>query len=43
MYYIVGQAQNKFNLSEVKSVVNFGVDNYSSAKVHGGKDSDYQL
>ena len=42
MYYIVGQAQNKFNLSEVKSVVNFGVDN-SSVKVHGGKDSGYQL
>jgi hypothetical protein len=37
----MGNAQNKFNLQDVKSVVNFGVD-YSLAKVYGGKDSGYQ-
>ena len=36
-----GNAQNKFNLSEVNSIVNFGID-YSLAKVFGGKDSGYQ-
>ena len=33
-------AQNKFNLTEVKSLVNYGVD-YSLAKVYGGKDTGY--
>ena len=33
-------AQNKFNLTEVKSLVNHGVD-YSLAKVYGGKDTGY--
>ena len=41
MCCLVGNAQNKFNLSEVKSIVNFGID-YSLAKVFGGKDSGYQ-
>ena len=41
MCYLMGNAQNKFNLQDVKSVVNFGVD-YSLAKVYGGKDSGYQ-
>jgi hypothetical protein len=37
----MGNAQNKFNLQDVKSIVNFGVD-YSLVKVYGGKDSGYQ-
>ena len=41
MCCLAGHAQNKFNLSEVKSIVNFGID-YSLAKVYGGKDSGYQ-
>ena len=41
MCCLVGNAQNKFNLQDVKSIVNFGVD-YSLAKVYGGKDSGYQ-
>ena len=41
MCCLAGNAQNKFNLSDVKSVVNFGID-YSLAKVYGGKDSGYQ-
>ena len=41
MCCLAGNAQNKFNLSEVKSIVNFGID-YSLAKVFGGKDSGYQ-
>ena len=41
MCCLMGNAQNKFNLQDVKSVVNFGVD-YSLAKVYGGKDSGYQ-
>ena len=41
MCCLTGHAQNKFNLSEVKSIVNFGID-YSLAKVFGGKDSGYQ-
>ena len=41
MCFLAGNAQNKFNLSEVKSIVNFGID-YSLAKVFGGKDSGYQ-
>lgn len=34
-------AQNKFNLKEVTSLINYGID-YSLAKVYGGKDSGYQ-
>ena len=41
MCCLMGNAQNKFNLQDVKSVVNFGVD-YSLAKVYGGKDSGSQ-
>ena len=41
MCCLAGNAQNKFHLSEVKSIVNFGID-YSLAKVFGGKDSGYQ-
>ena len=41
MCCLMGNAQNKFNLSEVKSVVNFGID-YSLAKVYGGKDTGHQ-
>ena len=41
MCCLAGHAQNKFNLSEVKSIVNFGID-YSLAKGYGGKDSGYQ-
>ena len=41
MCCLMGNAQNKLNLQDVKSVVNFGVD-YSLAKVYGGKDSGYQ-
>ena len=41
MCCLLGNAQNKFNLSEVNSIVNFGID-YSLAKVFGGKDSGYQ-
>lgn len=41
MCCLMGNAQNKFNLQDVKSVINFGVD-YSLAKVYGGKDSGYQ-
>ena len=37
----MGYAQNKFNLSEVKSLVNYGVD-YTIAKVYGGKETGYQ-
>lgn len=38
---LLASAQNKFNLSGVSSIVNFGID-YSLAKVYGGKDSGYQ-
>ena len=41
MCCLMGNAQNKFNLQDVKSIVNFGVD-YSLANVYGGKDSGYQ-
>ena len=37
----MGYAQNKFNLSEVKSLVNYGVD-YTIAKVYGGKETGHQ-
>lgn len=38
--YIIN-AQNKFNLSEVKSLVNYGID-YTMAKVYGRKETGYQ-
>ena len=38
---MMGYAQNKFNLSEVKSLVNYGVD-YTIAKVYGGKETGHQ-
>ena len=37
----MANAQNKFNLSEVKSLVNYGID-YTMAKVYGGKETGYQ-
>lgn len=38
---LMANAQNKFNLSEVKSLVNYGID-YTMAKVYGGKETGYQ-
>ena len=38
---ILGTAQNKFNLSGISSLINFGID-YSLAKVFGGKESGHQ-
>ena len=38
---VLANAQNKFNLSEIQSLTNFGID-YSLAKVYGGKDSGHQ-
>ena len=38
---LMGHAQNKFNLSEVKSLTNYGID-FTIAKVYGGKDTGYQ-
>ena len=38
---ILGNAQNKFNLSGITSLVNYGID-YSLAKVFGGKESGHQ-
>lgn len=38
---ILGNAQNKFNLSGIQTLTNFGID-YSLAKVYGGKDNGYQ-
>lgn len=34
-------AQNKFKLSDIPSLTNFGID-YTLAKVHGGKETGYQ-
>ena len=34
-------AQNKFNLSEIKSMTNYGID-YTLAKVYGGKETGHQ-
>ena len=39
-FCILGNAQNKFNLSGITSLVNYGID-YSLAKVFGGKESDW--
>ena len=36
-----GMAQNKFNLSGITSIVNYGID-YSLAKVYGGKETGHQ-
>ena len=38
---LMGHAQNKFNLSGISSLTNFGID-YSLAKVYGGKETGYQ-
>ncbi len=38
---ILGTAQNKFNLSGISSLINFGID-YSLAKVFGGKESGHK-
>ena len=40
-FCIFGNAQNKFNLSGITSLVNYGID-YSLAKVFGGKESGHQ-
>ena len=37
----MGYAQNKFNLSEIKSLTNFGID-FTIAKVYGGKETGHQ-
>lgn len=37
----MGYAQNKFNLSEVKSLTNYGID-FTIAKVYGGKETGHQ-
>ena len=34
-------AQNKFNLTGISALTNFGID-YSLAKVYGGKETGYQ-
>lgn len=38
---MTGSAQNKFNLSDIRSLTFYGID-YSLAKVYGGKDTGYQ-
>lgn len=38
---LLGNAQNKFNLSGITSLINYGID-YSLAKVYGGKESGHQ-
>lgn len=38
---LLGNAQNKFNLSGITSLINYGID-YSLAKVYGGKESSHQ-
>ena len=40
-FCLIGTAQNKFNLSGISSIINYGVD-YSLAKVYGGKESGHQ-
>ena len=40
-FCILGNAQNKFNLSGITSLVNYGID-YSLAKVFGGKESGHK-
>ena len=41
VFCLSGMAQNKFNLSGITSIVNYGVD-YSLAKVYGGKETGHQ-
>lgn len=41
VFCLLGNAQNKFNLSGITSLVNYGID-YSLAKVYGGKETGYQ-
>lgn len=38
---LTGIAQNKFNLSGITALTNFGID-YTLAKVYGGKETGYQ-
>ena len=38
---VSGYAQNKFNLSGINSLTNYGID-YTLAKVYGGKETGYQ-
>lgn len=38
---LAGNAQNKFNLSGISSLTNFGID-YTLAKVYGGKETGHQ-
>ena len=40
-FCLVCGAQNKFNLSGISSLTNFGID-YSLAKVYGGKETGHQ-
>lgn len=41
LFCVMGMAQNKLNLSDVKSLTFYGID-YSLAKVYGGKDTGHQ-
>lgn len=41
VFCLLSNAQNKFNLSGITSLVNYGID-YSLAKVYGGKETGYQ-
>ena len=38
---LAGMAQNKFKLSGITSLTNYGID-YTQAKVYGGKDTGHQ-
>ena len=38
---LCASAQNKFNLTGISALTNYGID-YSLAKVHGGKETGYQ-
>lgn len=40
-FCLVCGAQNKFNLKDIGSLTNFGID-YTLAKVYGGKETGYQ-
>lgn len=41
LFGVMGYAQNKLSLSDVKSLTFYGID-YSLAKVYGGKDTGHQ-
>ena len=41
LFCVTSYAQNKFNLSDVKSLTFYGID-FSLAKVYGGKDTGHQ-